>query len=99
MVRIYLMPSKFILSVTSLNMARWKSHNAILTQPFFFFLLAEVAEMSGACAELERLQADDNELILDTESVDSWRNILPPAVECNSVPGNNKFWKDLSYTL
>ena len=55
-----------------------EENSAILTQPFFFFLLAEIAELSGAWAELDRLQADDNEFILDTESADSWRSMLLP---------------------
>jgi hypothetical protein len=76
-------------------MPGWKQYSATLTQPFFFFLLAEIVELSGAWAELERLQADDNELILDTESADSWRNMLLPPEECNSITNTRSSGKNL----
>lgn len=43
------------------------------THPLFFFLSA-----SDCCAELDALHADDSEFKLETESVDSWREMLLP---------------------
>jgi len=76
-------------------MPGYEQYSAILTQPFFFFLLAEVAELSGAWAELDRLQADDNEFILDTESADSWRNMLLPPEDHNSMTNVRSAGKNL----
>lgn len=43
------------------------------THPLFFFLSA-----SDCCAELDALHADDSEFKLETESVDSCREMLLP---------------------